>query len=274
MSINIDFSFTEKFICIQSRISAGLSFTNFDIQPIYLDIDVNNAILGQKIKEALSKSIDILDGEERSKVEADETGKAIVQSMNEANQAVQQVAQSAGETATQGFKQMAEEAKNTSEEVSEKSKTRQGATSSGVSRKWVYDQLKSMGYDDSRAKSLAASIFVKGMARDQSVMQGNMSGGMGNILNHGFKKLHEQGFTSSHGAAEIAKALQKLQANAHNIQAPETVNVPSVDTPTTEKTVKLQFNMGGQVAEMTGTQQNVNSLEQMMRQLETIKKRM
>lgn len=68
MSINIDFSFTEKFICIQSRISAGLSFTNFDIQPIYLDIDVNNAILGQKIKEALSKSIDILDGEERSKV--------------------------------------------------------------------------------------------------------------------------------------------------------------------------------------------------------------
>lgn len=68
MSINIDFSFTEKFICIQSRISAGLSFTNLDIEPIYLDINSNNIILGQKIREALSKSIDVLDGNERSKI--------------------------------------------------------------------------------------------------------------------------------------------------------------------------------------------------------------
>lgn len=65
MSMGIDFDFTEKFICLQSTISAGFTFPNVDIEPIYLDIDVDNEILGQKIKEALSKSVDILDGNER-----------------------------------------------------------------------------------------------------------------------------------------------------------------------------------------------------------------
>lgn len=48
MSMGIDFDFTEKFICLQSTISAGFTFPNVDIEPIYLDIDVDNEILGQK----------------------------------------------------------------------------------------------------------------------------------------------------------------------------------------------------------------------------------
>lgn len=68
MSIAIDFSFTEKFICIQSEISVGLTFVNFDIEPIILDIDVDDETLGKNIREALSKSIDVLDGKERGKI--------------------------------------------------------------------------------------------------------------------------------------------------------------------------------------------------------------
>lgn len=68
MSIAINFSFTEKFICIQSEISVGLTFINFDIEPIILDIDVDDETLGKNIRKALSKSIDVLDGKERSRI--------------------------------------------------------------------------------------------------------------------------------------------------------------------------------------------------------------
>lgn len=55
MPMGIDFDFTEKFICLQSTISAGFTFPNVDIEPIYLDIDVDNEILGQKNQRSTFK---------------------------------------------------------------------------------------------------------------------------------------------------------------------------------------------------------------------------
>lgn len=60
----IGLDFTEKFICLYSTISAGLTFDNLEDQT-YLDINIDNATLGEKIKETLTRSIDILDPNER-----------------------------------------------------------------------------------------------------------------------------------------------------------------------------------------------------------------
>lgn len=69
MSTYVKLSFTEKFICLQSTITVGLTFINFDVEPIYMNINVNNLTLGKKVREAFDKSIYIHDTSECQKLE-------------------------------------------------------------------------------------------------------------------------------------------------------------------------------------------------------------
>lgn len=234
------------------------------------------------------------------KLEADNAGDMIVNSMNTASQSVNNLSQTAY-NATGGFDALAksaDEATAKAEQAIEKANQasqagekggKLGTTSNTYhSIESIVSQLKSKGYDDAQAYAKATQVFKEAsqkmidwagsnnMLRQLASNTINQHGVTNEAMYHAMKKVGEQAV-----AMNAHKALQEKQAQQQKEIAEQVKQIaPTVSQPVTprmtqsvDRVVKLQFDVGGKTAELMGTHDNANSLESMFQQLEMLKRR-
>ncbi|WLF84845.1 tape measure protein [Moraxella sp. ZY210820] len=230
-------------------------------------------------------------------VKADETGKSIIENMQQASQSVNHLSNTAY-NATGGFDALVKSAENAiakSEEAIEKA-TQAGekggklgtTTRTYYSIEAITNELKNKGYDDAQAYAKAQEVFYKAskqmlawagsnnLMKDLANNAINRHGVTAEAMYQAMKKAGEQAV-----AMNAQKALQEKQAQQQKELAEQVKQIaPTVSQPVTphmtqsvDRVVKLQFDIGGKTAELMGTHDNANSLEAMFQQLEMLKRR-
>ncbi|UYF73030.1 tape measure protein [Acinetobacter ursingii] len=237
-------------------------------------------------------------------VTIDDTGKATVQTYDEMNRAADKHANKVSNDVTRAYREMGqvarEEAKDTitawNDAMAAKSKADAESKTQRIGKDFttynlsdVQSKLTSMGYDEAEAAKLAKSIFAQATSVDKSkAMEARQSGGIyGDYYAKAYEDLINKGQTSIFGTQKIEALLAKamtdtLTASVKNKSVDVNKLAPNVDvsTPTTNieqptnKTVKLEFNMNGQTAEVYTSEDNASSVEKMLREMEMLKKGM
>lgn len=239
------------------------------------------------------------------RVEIDETGKSSVKAMDdltEANHRVRESARSIGDGYREAGKIAREEANaaqiawnKASQEAAQKwdaEMKRQGeglsAAISGYesySKNDVIAQIKSMGYSDSEAEKLAGSIWSQAMAADRDAKfaaygkGGNLA--MNKLIEQEFNNAAAKGLTTQHGTNKINELLRDLDVKSTgstkvNDYAPS-ISEPKVrdlQNDTSTKNVRFEFVSGGKHCEMQGSQEDGDTMESILRELELLKKAM
>lgn len=248
------------------------------------------------------------------RVEIDETGKASVKAMDELTQSNHRVRESArgiGDGYREAGRIAREEARSvkseweqaleaSSKRFAEQTKEQQKVAASlykydSYTKAEVEAKIREMGhYSDSQAKKLAASIWSQGMNADQDVFQKNMgkSGGVySDLIQQEFKNAAKRGHTTATGTTKINDLLRQIQGGkAYGSMSIGGSNIPSPDvndyTPSIpqqvvrevpmepSKNVRFEFVSAGQRLQMFGSQEDGETMENILREFEMLKKAM
>ncbi|WP_228274526.1 tape measure protein [Acinetobacter towneri] len=245
------------------------------------------------------------------RVEIDETGKASVKAMDELTQSNHRVRESArgiGDGYREAGRIAREEARSvkseweqaleaSSKRFAEQTKEQQKVAASlykydSYTKAEVEAKIREMGYSDSQAKKLAASIWSQGMNADQDVFQKNMgkSGGVySDLIQQEFKNAAKRGHTTATGTTKINDLLRQIQGGkAYGSIGGSSIPSPDVNdyTPSIpqqvvrevpmepSKNVRFEFVSAGQRLQMFGSQQDGETMENILREFEMLKKAM
>jgi tape measure domain-containing protein len=244
-------------------------------------------------------------------VQIDATGKASVKSMNDLETAVTragdsfkkiedgarsagQVARDEADSAGKAWKAAVDKA---NQEFRDGMKERGQALSSmydyqSYSKADVVSQLKSKGYSDKEAEKLAGSIWSEAMAADRNALESNMGKGTNAALNqmirNEYDKAASKGLTTQTGTNKINDLLRQLNSSSLVSTGPSTkappvdvnnlapnVNV-SAPTPSTSSeptnTTRIELVSGNKTATVYADKSSGNALQEMLRELEALKK--
>ena len=247
------------------------------------------------------------------RVEIDETGKASVKAMDELTQSNHRVRESArgiGDGYREAGRIAREEARSvkseweqaleaSSKRFAEQTKEQQKVAASlykydSYTKAEVEAKIREMGYSDSQAKKLAASIWSQGMNADQDVFQKNMgkSGGVySDLIQQEFKNAAKRGHTTATGTTKINDLLRQIQGGkAYGSMSIGGSSIPSPDvndyTPSIpqqvvrevpmepSKNVRFEFVSAGQRLQMFGSREDGETMENILREFEMLKKAM
>lgn len=159
------------------------------------------------------------------------------------------------------------------------------------SRADVISQLKSKGYNDKEAEKLAASIWSKAMEADRDAKAEGLTKG-GNpalklLIEQEFNNAASKGLTTQHGTNKINDLLRQMSSNNLvstgstskapavdvNSLAPQvSTPVPSATENVTTKNSRIELVSGNKTATLTGSQQDVDTMEEIMREFEMLKR--
>ena len=243
-------------------------------------------------------------------IQIDSTGKASVKSMDELGASVTRAGNSfknIEDGARSAGNVVREEAKSASDAWNEAVKAstdkfraemkRQGESlSKGIydyssySKADVLSQLKSKGYSDKEAEKLAGSIWSEAMAADRDAKaEGLGKGGnpaMKALINQEFDAAAAKGLTTQWGTNKINDLLRQVSSDNLVSIGPSTkpvdvnalapnVNI-SAPTPNTssepKNTTRIELVSGNKTATVYADQSSGNALQEMLRELETLKK--
>lgn len=228
-------------------------------------------------------------------IQVDETGKATVESMSKAENAVHSLGRAA-ERSGQGFKEMGRNAREAAEEAKDsiqqwndaleaknqaqqeelnKSGTNKatGGSFASYDKAGVIKELKDLGYSDDDARKHAGSIMSAALAKDKDIMMKNYGTGQASSANKAFENLLKQGRTSSFGSQIVIQKLAEL-ANGRGVGS---VSVPSVSTPSLSnsglsdsnqptKTVNVNITSGNKTVKATVPVGQENDLLELLSQ--------
>lgn len=243
--------------------------------------------------------------------EIDSTGKASVKAMDEwtkSNDRVRNSAESIGDGYRHAGSIAREEAKSAEQAWSDAvdaasaqfdaEMKRQGQSlSKGIynynsySKADVVSQLKSKGYDDKEAEKLAGSIWSKAMEADRDAKAEGMGKGgnpaLNRLIEQEFNNAASKGLTTQHGTNKINDLLRQMSSNNLvstgstskapavdvNSLAPQvSTPVPSTPENVTTKNSRIELVSGNKTATLTGSQQDVDTMEEIMREFEMLKR--
>lgn len=234
------------------------------------------------------------------RVEIDETGKASVKAMDdltEANHRVRESARSIGDGYREVGQIAREEAKSSIEAWNEmmdarskaekENKTqRVGASFTTYNVMDVQSKLSDMGYNEAEAAKIAKQILNQGLEIDRSkAMEARTRGD--EYTAKAFEKLLNNGQTSAFGTQKVNELLARHMAGQGSAKigiksASLNALVPSIPEPkirdlqndTPSKNVRFEFVSGGKRVEMLGSQEDVDTMESILREFEMLKKAM
>lgn len=242
-------------------------------------------------------------------VQIDETGKASVKSMDKLSSANERVKSSA-EAIGDGYRTAGaiarEEAKSAqqawldaAQQSNQDFRDKMKRSSDEMSRLLTYEsltradvvsQLQSKGYDQKEAEKLAGNIWSKAMEADREAKFSSLGksgfGGSNAVYQREFDKAFSEGRTTQSGTNKINELLRKAAGATGSSGLPaDSINVnelaPPVSTPTAtqtasantpSKTVKYEFMHNGKSVSLYGSQEDGNAMDDLLNQLEAIKK--
>lgn len=245
------------------------------------------------------------------RVQVDETGKASVKAMDEwtkSNDRVRDSAHGIGDGYRNAGSIAREEAKSAeqawadavdaaSAQFDAEMKRQGQSLSKGIynynsySKADVVSQLKSKGYDDKEAEKLAGTIWSKAMEADRDAKAESLTKG-GNpalelLIEQEFNNASAKGLTTQHGTNKINDLLRQMSSNNLvstgstskapavdvNSLAPQvSTPVPSATENVTTKNSRIELVSGNKTATLTGSQQDVDTMEEIMREFEMLKR--
>ncbi|MEG1092308.1 MAG: tape measure domain-containing protein, partial [Acinetobacter sp.] len=155
----------------------------------------------------------------------------------------------------------------------------------------VVSQLKSKGYDDKEAEKLAGTIWSKAMEADRDAKAEGMGKGgnpaLNRLIEQEFNNAASKGLTTQHGTNKINDLLRQMSGNNLvstgstskapavdvNSLAPQvSTPVPSATENVTTKNSRIELVSGNKTATLTGSQQDVDTMEEIMREFEMLKR--
>lgn len=243
-------------------------------------------------------------------IQIDSTGKASVKSMDELEAAITRTGKSfkniedGARSAGGVMREEAQSAGDAWQAAVEKSNKefkaemkRQGESlSNGIynydsySKADVLSQLKSKGYSDKEAEKLAGSIWSKAMEADRDAKaEGLGKGGnpaMKALINQEFDAAAAKGLTTQWGTNKINDLLRQVSSNNLVSIGPSTkpvdvnslapnvnINAPTPNTSSEPKnTTRIELVSGNKTATVYADQSSGDALQEMLRELETLKK--
>lgn len=215
-------------------------------------------------------------------VQIDDTGKAVVKTMDDwtkSNDRVKNSARGIGDGYRHAGQIAREEAKSSTEAWADavskaksdfnKEMKRQGETlSKGIyeydsyTKSDVISQLKSKGYDDKEAEKLASTIWSKAMAADRDAKAEGLgkesSVAMKALINAEFDRAAANGITTQHGTNKINELLRSINvastgSSSLSGYAPSIPSSPSVSNSSQpSKEVTYNFDFNGKQMKFTG----------------------
>ena len=225
-------------------------------------------------------------------VQIDDTGKAVVKTMDDwtkSNDRVKDSARGIGDGYRHAGQIAREEAKSSTEAWADavnkakgdfnKEMKRQGeALSKGIydyssySKSDVLSELKSKGYDDKDAQKLAGEIWSKAMAADRSAKEQGLgkesSVAMKALINAEFDRAAANGITTQHGTNKINDLLRNINVASTGSYAPPTPSSPSTSNlQGGGKTVNYQIQFDGKTLDFSGTAEQESLMNQLVNQL-------
>lgn len=235
-------------------------------------------------------------------VQIDDTGKAVVKTMDDWSKSNDRVKDSARGIAD-GYRhagQIArEEAKSSTEAWADavskaksdfnKEMKRQGeALSKGIyeydsyTKSDVISQLKSKGYDDKEAEKLASTIWSKAMAADRDAKAEGLgkesSVAMKALINAEFDRAAANGITTQHGTNKINELLRSINvaSTGSGSLGDYAPSIPSVSSNAATQSIKESVNyniqFGGQTLSLTGDASQKDVMTNLVNQLKGIAK--
>lgn len=214
----------------------------------------------REIVDASSQTVDSVD--------------AILRSTTRASNSFQNL----GDTATDQANKVKDAWDSAADSVSNAAKAGEKVTASNLwlTQDYIEQQLKSQGYDDSKAKSLASKIY------NQTKGQSNTGAAYASrdyYLSHGYdNSMYAQMRTGSKNISNYAAVDEQLQKYAEKAakQSKTTTDTTSSAAASTEtkasKTVRYEIVNGQRKAVLYGDSAAGTDLEGVMSQLETLKK--
>ncbi|QKW83384.1 tape measure protein [Acinetobacter sp. FDAARGOS_724] len=230
-------------------------------------------------------------------VQIDDTGKAVVKTMDDwtkSNDRVKDSARGIGDGYRHAGQIAREEAKSSTEAWADavnkaksdfnKEMKRQGeALSKGIydydsyTKSDVISQLKSKGYDDKEAEKLAGTIWSKAMAADRDAKAEGLgkesSVAMKALINAEFDRAAANGITTQHGTNKINELLRSINvastgSSSFNDYAPSIPSAPSVrDTGQPAKEVTYNFDFNGKQMQFSGPAGQESLMNELVNQL-------
>lgn len=242
-------------------------------------------------------------------VQIDETGKAVVKTMDDwskSNDRVRDSARDIGDGYRHAGQVAREEAKSSTEAwrdaVAAASKQfdaemkRQGESlSKGIynyssySKADVLSQLKSKGYSDKEAEKLAGSIWSKAMEADRAAKEQGLGNSgslaMKALINAEFDNAAQKGLTTQHGTNKINELLRQMSSNSLvstgpsaksvdvNSLAPNVnIPVPSTTDSSPSKIVQNNISINGKTISIPVAEENQGNFNDFLSELEMLKK--
>lgn len=228
-------------------------------------------------------------------VQIDDTGKAVVKTMDDWTKSNDRVKDSARGIAD-GYRhagQIArEEAKSSTEawaeavdaasaEFDKAMKQQSKALGSlddydSYSKSDVVSMLKSKGYDDKQAQKLAGDIWSKAMAADRDAKMesyGRGGGAMSTLVRGMFDQAAAKGITTQHGTNKINELMRSINVASTgssnlNDYAPSIPSTPSVrDTNQPAKEVTYNFDFNGKQMKFSGPAGQESLMNELVNQL-------
>ncbi|WP_180167856.1 tape measure protein [Acinetobacter sp. YH12035] len=234
-------------------------------------------------------------------VQIDDTGKAVVKTMDDWSKSNDRVRDSARGIAD-GYRYAGqvgrEEAKTTSEawaDAVDKAKSdfdkamKQQSKALGslddydsYSKSDVVSMLKSKGYDDKQAQKLAGDIWSKAMAADRDAKMasyGNSGvGGLDTLMRQMYDDAAAKGITTQHGTNKINELMRSINvastgSSSLSDYAPSIPSVPSTkDYGKGGDSVNYNIQFGGQTLSLTGDASQKDVMTNLVNQLKGIAK--
>lgn len=230
-------------------------------------------------------------------VQIDDTGKAVVKTMDDwtkSNHRVRDSARGIGDGFRHAGQIAREEAKSSTEAWADavnkaksdfnKEMKRQGeALSKGIyeydsyTKSDVISQLKSKGYDDKEAEKLASTIWSKAMAADRDAKAEGLgkesSVAMKALINAEFDRAAANGITTQHGTNKINELLRSINvastgSGSLGDYAPSIPSSPSVSNSSQpSKEVTYNFDFNGKQMKFTGPAGQESLMNELVNQL-------
>lgn len=243
-------------------------------------------------------------------VQVNETGQVSVKAMDEwskSNDRVRNSAERIGDGYRNAGQVAREEAKSSTEAWNEAVKAssdkfkaemkRQGESlSKGIydydsySRADVLSQLKGKGYSDKEAEKLAGSIWSEAMSADRAAKEQGLgkdgSLAVKALINAEYNNAASKGLTTQHGTNKINELMRQMTASNLVSTGPSTkpvdvnalapnvnISAPAPNTSSEPKnTTRIELVSGNKTATVYADQSSGNALQEMLRELETLKK--
>ena len=231
-------------------------------------------------------------------VQIDDTGKAVVKTMDDwtkSNDRVKNSARGIGDGYRHAGQIAREEAKSSTEAWADavskaksdfnKEMKRQGeALSKGIYEyeSDVISQLKSKGYDDKEAEKLASTIWSKAMAADRDAKAEGLgkesSVAMKALINAEFDRAAANGITTQHGTNKINELLRSINvaSTGSSSLSDYAPSIPSVSSNAATQSIKESVNyniqFGGQTLSLTGYASQKDVMTNLVNQLKGIAK--